>query len=612
MKLQNLLLPEVGICMEEKMYFQREKGHEREVFYLPKEHALRFTKYGLCRFDTYFNGLSVAKWKKYTKVGHISLCVTLKGDFEVTLTNPEYTSGKVVFRIVDKICIHTEQPQLFTFPYHLYEYRGMLTFELRALEGDSVYYGGWYEGSVQEEDLQEVRIALNICTFKREPYVLRNLENLRCSMIDNPESELYEHLKIYISDNGRTLPAEKLNDTWVCIVPNKNVGGAGGFTRGLMEIMHHSSEFAATHVLMMDDDIIIEPESIYRTYALLRCRKQEYADMFVGGAMLRMDDQKVQVEAGASWNAGKLVSNKANVALDHCKTCLKNEEEEYTEYNAWWYCCTPMRLVSPDNLPLPIFIRGDDLEYGLRNMKHLVLLNGICVWHEVFENKYASYLKYYVLRNLLYDNAMHFPDYSLKSFLIRLYSEAVREILYYRYKNIDLLCRGVDDFFKGVDFLKHTDGEALHKEILAAGYQALPMDQLADVAYRAPLLSENLQPTEPGWKRIWRFLTCNGYLLPTKKFSGKNVQVVSMAVCFPSNFYRQKRVLNYDSSSAKGFVTQRSWKEVLKAVRRLLGVTWKSLFRFHSAMREFGKRSRELMGESFWKEYLGMEDIGEV
>ncbi len=607
MKLQNLLLPKVGICTEEQMFFRRENGREREVSFLKEEHALQFVKHGLCRFDTYFNGLSAAKWKKYTSVGEISLCLTLKGKFEVTLTNLESASGRIAKRVADQVCICADKPQRFTFPYKLYEYRGMLAFELKALDNDSYFYGGWYEGDVKEEDLHEVRLALNICTFQREAFVLRNLAVLRSAVTDNPDSELHGRLKIYISDNGRTLPMEQLNDKWLQIVPNKNVGGAGGFTRGLMEIMHDRDRYPATHVLMMDDDIIIEPESLYRTYAMLRCRKTEYRDLSIGGAMLRMDDQKVQVESGASWNAGRLVSNKAGLVLEHLAACLENEEEEYTEYNAWWYCCMPMRLVSAKNLPLPIFIRGDDLEYGLRNIRHLALLNGVCVWHEVFENKYASYLKYYILRNLLYDNAIHFPDYSLKSFLVRLYGEALREILYYRYKNVELLCRGVDDFYRGVKFLKKTDGEKLHKEILAAGYQAVPADQLTCAAYRAQLLRQNMHPTEPKWKRVWRYLTCNGYLLPVKKASGKNIQVVSMAVCFPSNFYRQRQVLNYDPSSAKGFLTTRSHKDAYMALRRLLGVTWKSLFCYHRAMRAFRRRSGELTTEHFWKRYLGMD-----
>ena len=212
MKLQNLLLPKVGICTEEQMFFRRENGREREVSFLKEEHALQFVKHGLCRFDTYFNGLSAAKWKKYTSVGEISLCLTLKGKFEVTLTNLESASGRIAKRVADQVCICADKPQRFTFPYKLYEYRGMLAFELKALGNNSYFYGGWYEGDVKEEDLHEVRLALNICTFQREAFVMRNLAVLRSAVTGNPDSELHGRLKIYISDNGRTLPMEQLND----------------------------------------------------------------------------------------------------------------------------------------------------------------------------------------------------------------------------------------------------------------------------------------------------------------------------------------------------------------------------------------------------------------
>lgn len=45
----------------------------------------------------------------------------------------------------------------------------------------------------------------------------------------------------------------------------------------------------------------------------------------------------------------------------------------------------PMNLIDSKNLPIPFFIRGDDMEYCLRNMKDLILMNGVCVWHETFE-----------------------------------------------------------------------------------------------------------------------------------------------------------------------------------------------------------------------------------
>ena len=452
----------------------------------------------------------------------------------------------------------------------------------------------------------ETNIAINICTFKREPFVIRNIDILHSSIIDHPDNPLYGHLQIYISDNGKSLPKQRLNNETVHIVENKNVGGAGGFARGLIEIMHNSEKFAATHALMMDDDVIIEPEALFRTYSLLRCRKQEYADLFVGGAMLRLDNQAIQVESGASWNAGKLVSNKSAWDLRKLDLCLLNEHEEYVEYNAWWYCCTPMQVVTSDNLPLPIFIRGDDLEYGLRNMKHLALMNGICVWHEAFENKYSSFLQYYILRNLLYDNSLHFENYKLGEFLVRLYKNVIREIVYYRYKNVALIFRGVKDFLKGVEFLKTTDGEVLHQQIMEKGYKAMPVDQLEGVAFRIDDYENSMEESENKVQKLWRFITLNGYLLPTKKLSENHMKVVSMAQCRPINFYRAKQVLNYDPASKKGFVTKRSWRQTIGIGFELIGMTVEIMMHFTKAKREFKKDVVQITNESFWEKYLSM------
>ena len=392
-----------------------------------------------------------------------------------------------------------------------------------------------------------------------------------------------------------------MNDKYVHIVPNKNVGGAGGFTRGLIEIMKHHDDFAATHALMMDDDVIIEPESLFRTYTVLRCRKPEYEDLFIGGAMLRIDDQSIQVEAGASWNEGNLHSNKSDVDLSEINEVLNNEVEDYTEYNAWWYCCTPMSVVNKDNLPLPIFIRGDDLEYGLRNMKHLLLMNGICVWHEPFEYKYSSSLYYYILRNLLYDNSLHFPNYSKKSFIKRLWRQVAREVIYYRYTNCDLLFKGVEDFYKGIDFLKDTDGEQLHKEIMSLGYKAIPMDEL-HINYDLKSYNDSLNQESSTLNKIIRIITLNGYLLPSK-----GAKVIPMSVCRPVNYYRVKTAINYDPISGKGFITNKSYKELFRICFKTLGLTFKSLFVFDKAKKQFRDRVSEINNEEFWREYLNID-----
>ena len=299
MKIQNLLLPEPGICAEEELYFLREKDGVRSVNYAHGGSALRFEHGARCCFDTYFNSLSAEKWKKYTSVGSISLRLAISGSFEVTLVNTRFVSGTASKSVIDRQTLASPEKKEFVLPYRLHEYKGMLAFELRACGGDPVYYGGSYDAETDEQSLRPVDIAVNICTYRREAYVRRNIDILRKSIIGNEDHVMHGHLKVYISDNGNTLPQETGDGSDdIKITGNRNVGGAGGFTRGLIEIMNDRDSFNATHVLMMDDDVVVTPEALFRTYMLLRCRREEYAAMSIGGAMLRMDRQSIQVEAG--------------------------------------------------------------------------------------------------------------------------------------------------------------------------------------------------------------------------------------------------------------------------------------------------------------------------
>lgn len=601
MKLQNLLMPQAGLCAQQDMYFRINP----RVQVSDCHRALTFRRRGVAWFDTYFNGFSIEKWRKYTMVGQVSVTLLLKGKFEIQLRSKEKIHQNISERELYVTTFESKEISSVTLPFHSYEEKGMYFVRLEALEDGAQYWGGYYEADVPEKNLWPVDIAINICTFRREPFVKRNLEILRKSILENPDNEMSGHLKVFISDNGKTLDIPQLADEKVHIFPNKNVGGAGGFTRGLIEIMHRS-DYRATHVLFMDDDILIEPEALYRTYTLLRCRKKMYEELFIGGAMLRLDQQNIQVEAGAAWYAGNLVGRKSGVDLNTVDGCLYNETEEHVEFNAWWYCCTPMSVIREDNLPLPIFIRGDDLEYGLRNMKHLLLMNGICVWHEPFENKYSSFLEYYILRNLLYDNALHCPGYSKWKFLRRLWGNVIRQIFYYRYQNVELIFRGVNDFFKGVNFLKETDGEKLHQEIMAAGYKAKPMEELEE-PFEYPAYERSFVENDGRLHKLVRMVTFNGLLLPANRDA-----VVPIAACRPINFYRAKKVLQYDITSKKAFVTEKNVKKSFSCLFQLLGMTGKVIFKFDNRMECFRECAPALMTEQCWREYLQMETQQEV
>ena len=351
----------------------------------------------------------------------------------------------------------------------------------------------------------------------------------------------------------------------------------------------------------MDDDIVIEPEALVKTYRILSLLKDAYADAFVGGAMLRLDKQAIQVEAGASWNGGYLNSLKHNLNLKKCKSCLYNEVEEYTEFNAWWYCCFPMKIVTPDNLPLPIFIRGDDLEYGLRNMKHLILMNGICVWHEPFENKYSSFLEYYIMRNQLIDNSFHCQWYGAKQLTKAMLGHCMREIMFYRYKNVDLYLRGIRDFLKGPEWLMKQDGEALHQSVMAAGYKAQELEQL-DMAFSYPVYQESYEYVDNKKSKIKRLLTFNGLFL-----RAKGTNIIPMAAARPVHFYRKKRVMQYDVTSRKAFITEKSVGASLKYMGKVFGLICVLPFRLKKAQQAYRTEGMRLRTLAFWNEFLGLD-----
>lgn len=603
MEIQKILFPQIGRCTEKELYFRLDRTEQglaegKNAQYSYEEQTVAFNKRGKLWFDTYFNGLSIEKWTKYTAVKNVSLKIRISGKFKVVLVNKEKLHGDILEKILCEKIVETDEPQDIVIPYTDGNGRGMYTFGIEALEDNSKFYGGAYLADMDEKDIKNVKIGIGICTFKREAFIEKNIKILNETILQNQQSPLYGHLEVFIADNGKTLNRDKLQSENIHIFPNRNLGGAGGFTRDMIEMMQNNDKYHITHVLLMDDDIVIEPEALVKTYLLLSLIKDAYVDAFIGGAMLRIDQQYKQVESGAVWNGGYLDSLKQNLDLRNCEACLYNEVEEYTEFNAWWYCCFPIRVVRPDNLPLPIFIRGDDLEYGLRNMKKLILMNGICVWHEPFENKYSSFLEYYIMRNQLIDNAFHCQWYGKKQLNKTMFKHCIQEIMFYRYKNVELYLQGIKDFLKGPRWLMEQDGEVLHQKVMANGYKGQNLDELP-MGFNYPTYEQSFG-MEITWKtKLKRNLTFNGLLLPTK---GENV--VSMAHTKTPQFYRMKRVMQYDASAKKAFITERSFGMSMKYILKTISMVFTVSFKLKKAQKAYREEGLKLRTLEFWKGYL--------
>ena len=330
------------------------------------ENGIYFRDSGVATFDTYQNSFSTGKWKKYTIVEDVFLQLEFSGSFEISLMHSVIQNNQVVEREITKTTVSSQEREMVQLDFGQLEEEGIFYPKITALEAGSRLYSGYY-GTKDLEPTQNVKLAIAVCTFRREKYVERNMEILKREILENPESPCYGNMWVHISDNGCSLDGIVDTQEHITVNKNANLGGVGGFTRGIIETQKRVKEQGFTHVLLMDDDATISTSSLEVNYILLSYLKQEYFGYTIGGKLLVLNVPFMQFEVGAQWNAGSIVALKNNRDIRLVKDVMESEiEEEKIEYQGWWYSCIPLQEIDEDNLPLPIFIHRDDVEYGIR------------------------------------------------------------------------------------------------------------------------------------------------------------------------------------------------------------------------------------------------------
>jgi GT2 family glycosyltransferase len=261
---------------------------------------------------------------------------------------------------------------------------------VRADGGEVCMTGGqWITSDAPAHD---VRLSLSITTFNRQEYVRKTVHNVL--QLESELAALTGRLRVFVVDNAQNVTFDAAPNAPLQVVPNGNLGGAGGFARGLMELRKQGW---ATHVLFMDDDITLEPEALVRTMALFAFARDP--KLCVHGAMLSEERPWLQFEAGSEYSFRSIYPLQALGREDDLRTrelAITDAPEIPFDYTAWWYTAFPINITK-DN-PLPVFVRGDDVGFGLMHTgKHSITLNGVIVWHADFglkNNPSSLYCEY--------------------------------------------------------------------------------------------------------------------------------------------------------------------------------------------------------------------------
>lgn len=444
--------------------------------------------YGYADFMTYFGSFSLRKWRQYTGRADLTpvVCFETSEPVEVTLTEMPY--HRMEKRAIRK---YVGAGKSVDDGWHRYEIAypddvdaEIVAFTVVASDKPTSIRNVRYAADLPEG--RDVRIEIVTTTFRKEQQVTGNIETLRSALLDDPEWR--DHFHLTVVDNGCTLDSSiaKDNDR-ITLIPNGNVGGAGGFAAGML---HAWDEGWATHVLMMDDDVTVCPESYKRTIRLLSHLSEQYLTSIVAGAMLSNANFELQQEDLGVIQPGRYLNPlKPKLLLDREYDITLNEQLQPASgqpgvYSAWWYSCVPMDLIRRNGLPIPLFYRRDDVEYGTRVQEkervRFLTLNGVCVWHDTFELRWNPAVEVYLsVRNLLIQEAFT-PDpmnnsQALDDHLTMLFTNHKRR---FDYRSAEQLCDGIEDYLKGPDFYRHPVGERLLQQELRKNEKLVPLSQL--------------------------------------------------------------------------------------------------------------------------------------
>ena len=467
MELFPITLPKSNICTETELYYRSSEP----VQYEEKSGQLRLQEKAVLTLDTYFNCFSYQKYLQYTSARVLEVHLKMQGKARLRLMKAEQKGKKVQRTVLLTQQVRRERLEAVTLLYDFSQEagNGFLYLEVTALSQEVVLEPGYYGSPIPTEQTNPTKLAAVICTYKREDYVKRNLQHLNQSIFVQPEQEIAEHLEVFVVDNGKTLNQEEIETKQIRLFPNKNCGGSGGFTRGIIEALRRKEEFS--HVLLMDDDILLESNVLIKTIRFLQILRPEHQDLAIGGSMLRLDQMNVQHTMGDCWDGRRIINVKRDYNLIVVENLLGNELDVKVDYNAWWYACLPLCLINENELPLPLFVREDDVEYGLRLFDKWLHLNGIGVWHPPFKKKDNPIMEYYNTRNQLITNAIHFLENKIYRNLYILMRFVGKCLLRGNAYMVRIPFKGFDDYLKGIDWLQNQDSEQLHQNLVTYSKQ---------------------------------------------------------------------------------------------------------------------------------------------
>ena len=458
--LSRIIVPRPGEPLDvRKLYVEESETNARRA-HAPTRTSLEIGSESEVSFATYFNAFPASYWRRWSTLDSVVLRVALTGSARVDVYRSKATGARITVGGTGLSSGDSGEPAVTEFEIGLdpFEDGGWIWFDITTDSAVTVHSAGWYAAKAAPG---RANIAVGIPTFNRPADCVNALAALTSDpLVDEVIGAVIvsdQGTKKVRDHPGYAAAAAPLGNR-LSVHNQPNLGGSGGYSRVMYEALKNTD---CEQILFMDDDIRIEPDSVLRALAMNRFAK---APTLVGGQMLNLQEPshlhimgEIVDQENFMWTAAP----HAEYDHDFAKYPLSESEELHrridADYNGWWMCMIPRAVAEELGQPLPLFIKWDDADYGLRAAEHgygTVTLPGAAIWHMAWSDKddAIDWQAYFHLRNRLVVAAMHW-DGNVGGLLASSIKATLKHLLCLEYSTVAIQTKAMADFLAGPEHI---------------------------------------------------------------------------------------------------------------------------------------------------------------
>jgi galactofuranosylgalactofuranosylrhamnosyl-N-acetylglucosaminyl-diphospho-decaprenol beta-1,5/1,6-galactofuranosyltransferase len=416
-------------------------------------------------FGTYFNGFAASYWRRWTVVSDVTLNVRLSGAGATLIVYRSMSNGRS--QRVDSGSTTGEGAEDFSFELSLTPFAdgGWYWFDIVSGDQPAVLEEATWVAEVPAERAAPGTVTLGITTMNRPDFCAKLLGQIGAdadvqAVLD--EVIVAEQGSQKVAESPYFPEAEQSLAGRLRVIEQGNMGGSGGYARAQFETLEAGR---STYMLCMDDDVVCEPESIIRavTFGDL-CRRPT----IVGGHMFSLYSRARLHSFGEVinkwrfwWQAAPTVVTDWDFAARNLRSARWLHRRIDVDYNGWFMCLIPVEVLRTVGLSLPLFIKWDDSEFGVRASEAgfpTVTLPGSAVWHVPWtdKNDALDWQAYFHQRNRTIAALLHSPYEHGGRIVRESFNHQVKHLFALQYSTAELRHLALQDVLDGPERL-HDD-----------------------------------------------------------------------------------------------------------------------------------------------------------